>query len=69
VGNYGYPGHTVLGAHASAALYSFIVSAEANGLEPFAYIKYLLTVFPNTPEDKLPELLPHRIDPALLKNG
>ena len=60
--------NTPLGAHSSATLYSFIVSAEANGLEPYAYMKYVLTVLPTTPEEKLPDLLPHRIDSNLLQN-
>jgi transposase len=60
--------NTPLGAHSSAALYSVIVSAEANGLEPYAYMHYVLTVLPATTKEKLSDLLPHRIDPALLKN-
>jgi transposase len=59
--------NTLLGAHASAALYSFIVSAVANGVEPYAYMKYVLTVLPSTPEEKLAELLPHRIEPTVLQ--
>jgi transposase len=58
---------TQLGAHASAAWYSIIESAKMNGLEPYAYVKYLLTVLPSTPKEKLRGLLPHRIDPSLLK--
>jgi transposase len=58
--------NTPLGAHSSAALYSFIVSAEANGLEPYAYMKHLLTVLPVTPEEKLLDLLPHKIDPKTI---
>ncbi len=33
---------TPQGARASAACYSLIETAKANGLEPYAYIKYLL---------------------------
>jgi transposase len=59
---------TQAGAHASATLYSFIESAKLNGLEPYAYLAYVLTVLPSTPKEKLRELLPHRIDPTLLKS-
>jgi len=58
---------TPLGAHASASLYSLIESAKANGLDPYAYLKYLFTMLPVTPKEKLIDLLPHRINPALLK--
>jgi transposase len=46
--------NTPLGAHASAALYSIIQSAIANGLEAYAYLNYLFKVFPDTPEEGLP---------------
>jgi transposase len=49
------------GAHASATHYSLVESAKANGLEPFAYTRYVLTVLPNTPKDKLRDLLPYNI--------
>lgn len=44
---------TVQGADASAALYSIVVTARANGLEPFEYLKRLFEALPraNTPED------------------
>jgi transposase len=58
---------TPLGAYASATLYSFIESAKANGLDPYAYLKYLFTILPITHKEKLIDLLPHRIDPALLQ--
>jgi transposase len=58
---------TPLGAHASATIYTLIESAKANGLDPYAYLKYLFTMLPVTPEEKLIELLPHRINPALLQ--
>ncbi len=58
---------TPLGAHASAALYSLIETAKANGLDPYAYLKYLFTMLPVTPKEKLIDLLPHRLDPSLLK--
>jgi transposase len=37
---------TPLGAEASAIIYSIIETAKANGLNPGAYIEYLLTVMP-----------------------
>jgi len=38
----GYFSDTPKGAQASATCYSLIETAKANGLEPFAYIKYVL---------------------------
>ena len=35
------------GANASAAIYSIIQTAQANGLNPLKYIEYLLKLFPN----------------------
>ncbi|XP_014680252.1 PREDICTED: uncharacterized protein y4jD-like [Priapulus caudatus] len=37
---------TPRGANASALLYSLVQTAKANNLEPFAYLKYLLTELP-----------------------
>jgi transposase len=51
------------GAHASAALYSIIETAKANGLEPYWYLRYL---FERLPKAKTTEeykaLLPHCVD-------
>ncbi len=57
------------GAHASAALYSLIATARANGLEPYRYLRYLFEQIPlvQRPED-LEKLLPHRIDAAALNS-
>jgi transposase len=55
------------GAHASATCYSLAECAKANGLEPFAYFRYVLTVLPITPKEKLRDLLPYNIDPRLLE--
>ncbi len=50
---------TPRGAHASAALYSLVESARANGLEPYHYLRYLFEHLPETTEeDGLMELLP-----------
>jgi len=50
------------GAHASAALYSIIETAKANGLEPYWYLRYL---FERLPKAKTTEeykaLLPHGV--------
>lgn len=37
---------TVTGAKASAAIYSLVETAKANGLEPFAYLRELFTTLP-----------------------
>jgi transposase len=55
-----------LGAHASATLYSIIETAKANGLEPYAYMKYVFTVLPGTSKENLSNLLPHKFDPSLI---
>ncbi len=50
---------TPQGARASAACYSLIETAKANGLEPYAYIKYLLDHIGGADTlDKLEALLP-----------
>ena len=44
---------TARGAHASAAIYSLVETAKANGLEPYHYLRYLFTKLPaaSTTED------------------
>ena len=37
---------TTEGAEASAALYSLIETAKANGLEPYAYLRYIFSKLP-----------------------
>ena len=37
---------SVKGVKASANLYSLIETAKANGLEPYAYLRYLFTELP-----------------------
>ena len=58
---------TVGGAKASANLYSLIETAKANGLDPYAYLRYVFTELPkaNTPE-ATEALLPYNIDKACL---
>jgi transposase len=59
---------TPQGAKASAAIYSLIETAKANGLEPYWYLKYL---FENLPEamtaDDFKALMPQNIDKTLIK--
>ena len=58
---------TVAGAHASANLYSLIETAKANGLEPYAYLRYLFTELPKADTVKVIEaLLPYNLDPAAI---
>lgn len=56
------------GAKASAALYSLIETAKANGLQPYEYLRYLLEKLPHAQNEKdYKKLLPQNIDPAKLK--
>lgn len=59
---------TPAGAHASAALYSIIETAKANGLEPYWYLRYL---FDRLPKAKSTEdcqaLLPHYVEASQLE--
>ena len=45
------------GAKASAAVYSIIETAKANGLNPFQYLKYLFEHLPNADIQRHPEHL------------
>jgi len=59
--------NSVAGANASANLYSLVETANANGHEPYAYIKQVLTELPaaNTIED-IERLLPINLKPAVI---
>jgi transposase len=60
---------TVRGAEASANLYSLIETAKRSGLEPFAYLRYVLDALPRA--DTLGEieaLLPQNADSELLQD-
>ncbi len=65
-----YQGHTIwlfcdtiAGAKASAALYSLIKTAKANGLNPYDYLKMLFEKLPLIEHnDQLKALLPHYHD-------
>jgi transposase len=52
------------GAGASADLYSLIETIKLNGLEPYFALRYILTKLPDTPPDRLADLLPWNLDPA-----
>lgn len=52
------------GAFASATLYSFIETAKLCGLEPYYYLRYVLTKLPTTQSESLANLLPWDIDTA-----
>ena len=57
---------TVQGAEASAALYSLIETAKANGLNPHEYLKMLFEQFPLIEtDDQLKALLPQYHDSTL----
>ncbi len=58
------------GAHASAALYSLIETAKANGLEPYAYLRHLFERLPcTTTEAERKALLPQSLDPRVLASA
>ena len=52
------------GAFASAVLYSFIETAKLCGLDPYYYLRYVLTKLPTTDQDSLASLLPWNVDTA-----
>lgn len=55
------------GARASAAMYSLIESAKANGYEPYRYLRFLFEKLPFAScEDDYKSLLPNHIDPSLI---
>ena len=48
---------TPKGARANAVLYTLVESARINGLDIFAYLKYLLTEMPNNHYLEHPEII------------
>lgn len=55
---------------ASANLYSLIETAKANGLEPYAHLRYLFTELPKAATvDAIEALLPGRLDKDLIRVG
>jgi len=60
---------SVKGVKASANLYSLIETAKANGLEPYAYLRYLFTALPKAETVEVIEaLLPGNVDPDQFRN-
>ena len=56
---------SVAGARASANLYTLISTAKANGLEPYAYLRRVLTELPKAESlEHIEALLPYRLDPS-----
>jgi len=56
------------GATASASLYSLIETAKASGLEPYAYLRYLLTELPKAETvDAIEALQPGILDANQIK--
>jgi hypothetical protein len=61
---------TVAGAEASANLYSLVETAKANGIEPFAYLRFLFERIPAAEHiEDFEALLPYSIDRSLLASG
>ena len=58
--------NTINGAKASAMIYSLVETAKANSLNPYEYLKHLLTVISEHMDDKntdfLKDLLPWSIN-------
>ena len=52
------------GAKASAAIYSLIETAKANGVHPGEYLTYIFTELPRTSSEKLHTLLPWNVQVA-----
>lgn len=58
------------GADASAAIYSVIETAKANGLEPYAYLRYLFEKLPYAKTDaEVGNLLPFIVDKAKISSN
>lgn len=45
------------GAHASACVYSLVETAKANGLNPYKYLEYLLSLLPGSNPETNPKIL------------
>jgi transposase len=59
---------TVAGARASANLYSLIETAKANGINEYAYLRYVFTELPKLGRDvNLDALLPWNVKPRTLE--
>jgi len=61
---------SVKGVTASANLYSLIETAKANGLEPYAYLRYLFTELPKAETvDAIEALMPGNLDEDQIRIG
>lgn len=61
---------TINGAKSSANLYSLVETAKLNGLEPYAYLRYVFAQLPSaTTVEQIEGLLPFRLDPVALANN
>jgi transposase len=58
----------VPGVKASANLYSLIETAKANGLEPYAYLRYIYTQLPSAQAvEDIEALLPRNVTAEHIK--
>lgn len=53
------------GGERAAAMYSLIGSAKMNGLDPFAYLRHVLTHLPDLPITRIDQMLPWNVTSAL----
>jgi transposase len=61
---------TVKGAKASANLYSLIETAKLNGLEPYRYLRHILTALPKANSlEEIDALLPWAVDKETINEG
>ena len=62
--------YSVKGARASAILYSLVETAKANGLEPYAWLTYVLKQLPELgPGDSVEYLLPMNLIPVDIRQA
>jgi len=60
--------NSVAGVKAAEVIYSVIESAKESGVEPYSYLRCILTHIPNiSTEQELDALLPYNISPENLK--
>jgi hypothetical protein len=62
--NWMFAGSLAAGERA-ASIMSLIATAKANGHDPYAYLKDVLTRLPSQLNSRIHELLPHRWQPAV----
>jgi len=61
---------SVKGVKASANLYSLIETAKANGMEPYAYLRYLFTELPKAETvEAIEALLPGNLSKDQIRTG